>query len=407
MDFRIYTLKNGARLVHKQKLFSEISHLGILIDAGSRDESADKQGIAHFIEHCLFKGTKTKKSIEILNRLDKVGGETNAYTSKEETAVYASCMNIHFERALELICDITFNSIFPEKEIQKEKEVIIDEINSYLDTPAEQIFDDFDEILFKNHPLGRNILGNEKTVKSFKKSDIKKFIDDNYFSENIVLSVSSSLPFEKVKSMVEKYIVNMPTGRKKGKHKKVSIYVPQHTVVKNNTHQCHYVLGNRAYALKDKMRLPMLLLNNILGGPAMNSRLNINIREKYGLAYTIESNYQAYYDSGVFEIYIATDKSNIDKSHGLILKELSKLSSSKLSDRNLHDAKQQLLGQITLAQESSASMMLAYGKSLLAHNKIDTNEIMFKKIRSIASEDILSAANEIFDSNKLSSITYL
>jgi predicted Zn-dependent peptidase len=406
MDFNIFTLKNGVKLIHKQKLSSEISHLGIIINAGSRDESIDKQGLAHFIEHCLFKGTQTKGSIEILNRLDKVGGEINAYTSKEETAVYASCMNIHVDRAFELITDITFNSIFPEKEIKKEKEVIIDEINSYLDTPSEQIFDDFDEIIFKDHPLGRNILGNEKTVKGFKKSDIDKFITRNYLSKNLIVSVVSNLSFEKIKQMAEKYSESITFGARKTIRKKVIKYIPQHTVIKNNTHQCHYILGNRAYPHKDKMRIPMVLLNNILGGAAMNSRLNINIREKHGIAYTIESNYQAYYDTGIFEIYIATDKSNIEKSHNLIIKELDKLMSIKLTNRQLHDSKQQIIGQITLAQESGVNTMLSYGKSLLTYNSVDTNEMLFKKIQNISSSDVLLAANEIFQPNQLSSITY-
>ena len=407
MDFNIYTLKNGVRVVHKQKLYSDISHLGILINSGSRDEAAEKQGLAHFIEHCLFKGTTTKKSIEILNRLDKVGGETNAYTSKEETAVYASCMNIHFEKALELITDITFNSIFPEKEIQKEKDVILDEINSYLDTPAEQIFDDFDEIVFKNHPLGRNILGDAKTVKSFTRTDIDDFIKKNYVSENLVVSIVSNLPLEKVKSMVENHTNHIVKARKNQPKKKPIQYIPQHSVVRKNTHQCHYILGNRAYAFNDKMRTPMVLLNNILGGPAMNSRLNINIREKHGLAYTIDSNYQAFHDSGIFEIYIATDKINLEKSHQLISKELDKLCSIKLSEKQLSEAKQQIIGQITLAQESGATMMLSYAKSLLTRNKVDTNEVLFKKIHNITSSEILQAANEIFEPNQLSSITYL
>jgi predicted Zn-dependent peptidase len=406
MRIHTYSLKNGIRMVHGEVPDAAVAHCGFLIDAGTRDEEADKQGLAHYIEHVLFKGTKKRKSFHILNRLDAVGGEINAYTTKESTCIYAACLNEHFERAFELLYDITFNSIFPAKEIEKEKDVIIDEINSYQDSPAELIYDDFEDQVFKGHPLGRNILGTIKSVRSFTREDIQTFISSNYTPERIVISSISADKGEKVKALADKYLSDIPFANTKYFRKKFKTYKPTEKIIKKKTFQAHHIYGNVAYSRSSPNRIPMVLLNNLLGGPAMNSRLNLAIREKYGYTYNLESNYAAYSDSGMFSIYLGTDFQYLEKTKNLVQKELKKLREKKLGTLQMHYAKKQLIGQIAMAQENKSGLMLAIGKSLLYSGKVETLEEIFSKIESVTPAQILEISNEIFDKKKLSSLTF-
>ncbi len=405
-EFEQYTFPNGLQLIHQHRPGVEVSHCGLLINAGSRDEKDLEQGLAHFIEHSLFKGTKKRKAFHVLSRLDVVGGELNAYTSKEETAIYASFVSRHFERAVELISDIAFNSSYPEKEIAKEKDVIIDEINSYLDSPGEQIFDDFEEQVFGSHPVGRNILGTEETVRSFNRQHILDFIKSRYRTDQMVLASVGSISFKKVLKYAEKYFAPITNGGSEFNRQPFLHYQPDHREVKRNTHQVHYMLGAPAYSFDHDKKRGLVLLNNILGGPGMNSRLNLNIREKYGIAYNIESNYHPYTDTGLFSIYLGTDAAMFNRSKKLLKAELRKLREKKLGTAQLHQAKQQLIGHIALAQESGATLMLALGKSALLYDTVDTTEEVFRQIESITSSDILEIANEIFDEKSLSSLTY-
>ncbi len=406
MEFQIHTLNNGIRVIHKQTNRT-VSHCGLVINSGSRDELADEHGLAHFIEHGLFKGTKKRKTHHILNRLDVVGGELNASTSKEDTWVHASFLNAHYERALDLIADIVFNSTFPEKEISKEKDVIIDEINSYLDSPDDTIFDEFESMIFSNHPLGRTILGTAESVKKLTSKNALDMIHRCYRTDKMVFSSVSSLPLEKVVALTEKYLGNFYSPSSNNARTSFSKYQPNNIEINKDTFQVHYLLGNIAYSETHANKTGLILLNNYLGGPSMNNKLSMNIREKHGLAYNIESSYIAYQDTGFFSIYLGTDKKFFEKSKKLIYKELQKLRENKLGTLQLHQAKQQLVGQIALGQDSGLGTMLALGKSLLVYNKVDSMEKIFSKIESISASHLLEIANEVFDETELSSLAYL
>ncbi len=407
MEFQTHTLPNGIRIIHSQVEHSLVSHLGLFVNAGSRDEEASEQGIAHYIEHTLFKGTQKRKAFHILNRLDSVGGDLNAYTTKEYTCIYASVLNAHYTRALELIADIAFQSTFPEKEIRKEKEVIIDEINSYLDAPSEQIFDDFEEQAFAGHSIGRNILGTVDHVKGFQRKDVLSFIGKHYSTNQIVLSSVSGLPMSKVIRLAEKYIGSVPASTSAPERVPYNVYKPQHVTIEREAHQAHYMLGGIGYSAPNPKRRGLVLLNNILGGPAMNSRLNLSIRERAGLTYNIESNYAAYSDTGLFSIYLGTDPQYLNRSIKLTKKELKLLRTKKLGTVQLHNAQQQLIGQIALASENKSNPMVSLGRSLLLYDRVDTIENIYEKITAITASELLEIANEVFDDSVLSSLTYL
>ncbi len=406
MEFDIFTLKNGIRVIHKYEN-SEVGYCGIIINAGSRDELEEEHGMAHFIEHVIFKGTKKRKAFHVLSRLEDVGGELNAYTTKEETCIYASFLKEDYERSMELIADISFHSIFPEKELEKEKEVIIDEINSYKDSPAELIFDDFEEQLYPNHPIGRNILGEENRLKSFTKKDILKFIDNNYHTDQIVFCSVGSQNFKKIIKLAEKYFGDIPENRRIEKREDIPASTPTIIKVDKDTYQSHIILGCTAYDYNHPKRLGLHLLNNLLGGPGMNSRLNMCLREKKGIAYNIESSYTPFYGTGVFSIYFGTDRKNIDKSIKIIFNELNKLRTKELGSMQLHKAKRQLKGQIAISSENKESLMLNIGKSFLMYNKVDSLIDVYQKIDNLTSSDLMEIANETFNPDNLSQLIYL
>ncbi len=402
-----FTLPNAIRCIHQQVDTAEVSHFGITIKAGSRDELENEQGLAHFIEHCIFKGTAKRKPFHILSRLDAVGGEINAYTTKEETCIYGSFLNIYYERAIELIADILFNSSFPSHEIQKEKDVIIDEINSYMDSPSEQIFDDFEDQVYKGHPIGRNILGTVDSVNSFEKKDIQKFIKRNYTADNIAISSVGNIKLDKFIRLCTKYFGVEFDNDKSVVRANFSGYKAEQSELKRDTHQVHTMIGNLAYDMHNEKRRGLILLNNVLGGQGLNNRLNLNIREKYGLTYSIESNFIPYTDTGIFQVYFSAEKKFHSKIVKLIHKEFAKLRDKELGTNQLHLAKQQLKGHIALAQENRVGLMLALGKSLLLFDKVDTNQEIFDKIDDITSKEVQEIANEIFVEDEFSSLTFI
>jgi len=405
MSFETHTLSNGIRLIHN-KSYSPISHIGILINTGTRDENENEQGMAHFIEHVIFKGTKKRKAFHILNSLDNVGGDINAYTTKEETCIFASFLNQYYPRALELLYDICFNSVFPEKEIEKEKDVIYDEINQYKDSPSELIFDEFENLIFDGHPMGRNILGAKQTIKKFKRSDIIRFLSNNYHTDQIVISSVGNIEMTKFIKLAEKYFATVDPSFRKNKRLPLNNYIPKIKIQKRNNHQSHTIIGTTAYNFNEDARTSLALLNNILGGPGLNCRLSMNIREKFGFCYSIDSNYMPYSDTGVFNIYYATDNNHVEKVKKLIYKELDKLKNVKLGTLQLLRAKNQLKGQMAIANESKLSEMLSIGKSLLVYNMVDTIEDVYKKIDCITSDTLLEVANDIFDENKFSILMF-
>jgi predicted Zn-dependent peptidase len=400
-----FELSNGIRIIHVPAK-SEIVHCAIMIHAGTRDEIAENTGLAHLIEHCIFKGTRKKTNLDILNSIDSVGGELNAYTTKEETCVYASCGLEYFERAVELLSDITQHSVFPQKEINKEKDVISDEIQSYLDSPAEQIHDDFEEQVFAKHPLGRNILGAEKHMRAVKRSELETFIQKHYKGRKMVFSCTGNIPIVRLKYLAEKYLGRVGRSDEDESRKPFKTYKPSHIHAVRNTYQAHCLLGNMAYASGHKHRSTFILLNNLLGGPAMNSKLNLSIREKYGYTYQLESNYTAYSDSGVFTVYFGTDPSNLNKTLSLVRKELQLLQRKKLSPGQLRAAKEQLCGQVTLAKESRMNVVISNAKNVLLFDKVDPLSLWLKKIKNITAEQILETANEVFDEKSMSTLIF-
>ena len=400
-----FVLKNGIRIIH-QEVQSPVSHFGVLINTGSRDEEADEQGIAHFIEHVIFKGTQSRKAFHILNRIEDVGGELNAYTTKEETAVYATFLSEYYQRSMELISDILINSTFPAKELELEKEVVIEEINSYKDSPSELIFDEFEEILFDGHPIARNILGTPELIKTFNKGSILKFMDGNYHTDQLVLSSVGNIPMTKFIRLAEKYFGHIPEKLRTKKRSCIYTYQPETRIVQKDTFQAHCIIGNIAPNIFNPKRMHMVLLNNILGGQSMNSRLNMVLRERNGMAYNVESGYTGYFDTGEFSVYFGTDKENLDQAQHLVFKELRKMKNVPMGILQLSRAKKQMIGQLAISAETREDLMLSIGKSYLFFNRVDTLETIFEKIEQITSSEIMDMANEIFDESQNSILIY-
>jgi len=405
MIFQYHTLSNGIRIVHK-KVPNLVAHFGFVVNTGSRDELPEEHGMAHFIEHVIFKGTKKRKSWHILSRLEDVGGEINAYTTKEDTCVYASFLKEDYHRAIELIYDICFNSIFPEKEINKEKGIIIDEISSYEDSPSELIFDDFEEQIFNQHAIGRSILGNEKRILSFSREDILKFIEDNYATDEMVLASVGDISFDKLIRLAEKYFGLVKEKQRKRKRIIPNSYEARTIHTRRNTHQTHCIVGNQAYHAKSEKRISMALMNNILGGPGMNSRLNISLREKSGYSYNVESHYTSYSDTGILNVYFGCDKENFEKSLKLVFGEFNKLKNEALGSLQLRKAKNQLLGQIAIANDSNEYEMLRMGKATLLHNRVRDLKETAARIEALTSENLMEVSNEILDKSMISILQY-
>ena len=405
MDYITHELDNGIRLIFMPTA-SLIAHAGLFINTGSRDEKENEHGMAHFIEHVFFKGTQKRKAYHILTRLEDVGGELNAYTTKEDTCIHASFLKEDLERAVELIADIAFNASFPEKELEKEKVVIIDEINSYKDNPSELIFDDFDEMLYPNHPLGRNILGTPKSLKKFQKKEVMQFISSNYDTQKMVFCVVGGLKFEYVRKIFVKYFSDIHKNALELSYNPIEQYKPQFREVNKNTYQSHCILGTRTFSHQDPRRLTLHLLSNLLGGPGMNSRLNLSLRERNGCTYNIEASYTPFSDTGIFNIYFGTDKENLAKCQKLVSIELNLLKNKLLSSIQLMKIKKQLMGQLAISAEHNENMMITLGKSYLIYNKVDSLIEINTQIEAITANHLIDVANEVLDYNKFSTIIY-
>lgn len=407
MEYELHTLPNGIRLVHKEVNYTKITHCGFMLDIGSRDETESTQGIAHFWEHMAFKGTKKRKAYHILNRIDSVGGELNAYTTKEKITFYASVLEAHFEKAFELLTDITFDSVFPEKQIEKERNVILEEMAMYYDAPDDAIQDEFDTVVYKDHPLGMNILGTADSVKSFSRNDFQQFIGDHLNTERIVFCSVGNVPFKKVKRLAEKYLNDIPRLSATVSRLSFENYQPQRLEVKRSLTQAHCALGRNAYALSSDKRIPFFMLTNLLGGPGMNSRLNLALREKYGFVYSVDASYQAYTDTGLFAIFFGTESKQMKRSIQLVKKELKHLREKPLGIGQLHTTKEQIMGQLAMAEENNTSLMLMMGKSLLDLNRIDSLESVFDRIKQTTAGELQEIANEMLNEDDLSLLTYM
>jgi predicted Zn-dependent peptidase len=377
-----------------------------MANTGSRDEQPHESGMAHFMEHMIFKGTKKRKAHHILGLLENNGGDLNAFTTKEETCVYASFLTPTYQQSLELFADVAFNSVFPDKEISKEKEVIVDEINSYNDSPSELIFDDFENLVFQGHPLGRNILGDIDSVSSFSRKDLLRFYGKNYSTNQMVIASVGNLTMKQLVKWTERYFSSYVATDKKQPRQPFAHYQPREQSMSKESHLAHCITGNRAYGQNDKKRFILLLLSNLLGGPTLNSRLSMTLREKYGYAYTIESYYQPYSDTGVFGIYFGTEKKLVDKSLRIIKNELRLLKEKPLGTIQLHRAKKQIEGQLAINGESFLNEMLGIAKSHLIYDRVQSMEELLKEMEQITSADIMVVANEIFDFSQLSTLLY-
>lgn len=405
MGYQYHILKNGIKIIHRE-VKGNVSHCGLMVNTGSRDELEHESGMAHFIEHMIFKGTKKRKAYHVLSRIENIGGDLNAYTTKEETCIYASFLSPYYNQSLELFADVAFNSTFPQKEMEKEKDVIIDEINSYHDSPAELIFDDFEEMIFKGHSIGQNILGNTKSVEGFKRRDVFRFIKRNYSAHQMVISSVGNIKFKKLVMLIDQYFGHIHTTPNKSHRIPFSGYKKQQIELKKDSYLTHAIVGNIAYPREHKNNYPLALVTNLLGGPALNSRLNLSIREKYGYAYNIEATYQPYSDTGVFLVYVGSDKNHINKSLKLVQKELKLLQEKALGTIQIHRAKKQLIGQLAISFESRLNEMLGNAKANLHDDEVKTFDQIVKEIELISAANVQDVANEIFDSRKLSTLIY-
>ena len=405
MPHDIVRLRNGLRLIHKET-DSPISHFGVLVNAGTRDESSAQMGLAHFVEHTIFKGTEKRNAYRVISRMEAVGGDLNASTSKEETYFHTSFLSKEYPRAVELLSDIFFHATFPEKELEKEKTVVLEEINYYQDSPAELIFDDFEDMVFSGHPLGKNILGTKKSVMKMTRQGILDFIRQNYTLDNIVLASVGNISLKRLVSLCEKHfggydIANTPRPRATFEG-----YKPTTRLVHKKNAQTNVILGNIAYSIKEDKRAPFLLMTNMLGGQGQNTRLNMSVREKKGLAYAIEANYTPFSDIGLFSVYFGCDPHNREHCVDLIFQELKKMREQKLGTMQLYYAKQQFIGQLNLSYEPKLNEMLSIGHTAVFFDEVDTIEESLAEIRDITADEILEVANEILQPEKFSMLTF-
>ena len=403
----IIPLANGIRIVHMQVKHSEIVHCGFMINAGSRDENDDNNGIAHFIEHTVFKGTDKRKSHHILRRIENVGGELNAYTTREKTCYYASSLKQYAARSVDLLSDITFNSIFPEKELIKEKKVILEEIDMYEDSPDESIYDEFYTYIFGNHPLGYNILGTKETVNSLNRVKIKDFIHTHYSADKIILTMVGDLTQKQAESLGKRFVEKMNILPVDDSTREVPQMQPQFAVKKEKDFaQSHVIIGCRAFSGYEPKRFGMALINNILGAGGMSTRLNMEVREKNALVYNISSHYSTYQDAGVFTIYFGADQKNVRRCTDIVYKELKKMRDIKFTDKQLSQAKIQLIGQMAQIVENNGMHAQHQARSVLDYGKVIGFKDYAKEIEKITSSELQEISNEVLAVERLSSLVY-
>lgn len=401
-DCTIFRLSNGIRVVHQYLPTTNIVHCGIFLGIGSRDETPSNQGIAHFWEHMAFKGTRRRTSLDIIESLDSIGGELNAFTDKEKIVFYASVRDHYFERAVDVLTDITFQSTFPVAELEKERGVILEEMAMYFDNPDDSLQDELEAVVFRNHPMGMNILGNEETVRAFRKQDFVSFFTEHADSREIVFSCIGNIKLDQVEKLAKKYLERKPAFKSNARRKKFSKYKQQEKVLQRGAKQSRCGIGRDAYPLLHENRIPFYLMSNIVGGPGMNSRLSLSVREKYGLVYAIDAQYHAYSDTGMFAIYFGTEPKQVKKCMALIRKEMDKLCSKRLSANELAASKEQIKGQLALSEENNLGLMIMMGRAVIDHGRVPLLQEVFDKIDLVSAADLQSVANEMFDESQFS-----
>lgn len=415
MKYNTYTLDNGLRIIHLPS-DSKVVYCGYQINAGTRDEEPGEKGLAHFCEHVTFKGTERRKAWHILNCLESVGGDLNAYTNKEGTVYYAAILKEHIARAVDLLSDIVFHSTYPQQEIDKEVEVICDEIESYNDSPAELIYDEFENILFKGNSLGHNILGTAEQVRQFTTEDALRFTRKLYRPDNAVFFAYGDIDFKKLVTLLKRSVGSEElrvkneefNSREEERMKGEESNSPkgQTIVMEKHTHQAHVMIGTQAYDVHDDRRMPLYLLNNILGGPGMNAKLNLALREHNGLVYTVESTMVAYGDTGTWSIYFGCDEHDVKRCLRLVRKELDKFMEKPLSDAQLRAAKKQIKGQIGVACDNRENFALDFGKSFLHYGWEKNVDRLYEQVDEITAQQIQSVAQELFDEHRLTTLIF-
>jgi predicted Zn-dependent peptidase len=421
MKYNTYTLDNGLRIIHLPS-DSKVVYCGYQINAGTRNEEPGEEGLAHFCEHVTFKGTERRKAWHILNCLESVGGDLNAYTNKEGTVYYSAILKEHIARAVDLLTDIVFHSVYPQAEIDKEVEVICDEIESYNDSPAELIYDEFENIIFKGSPLGHNILGTAEQVRSFKTEDALRFTRKLYRPDNAIFFAYGDIDFKKLLRLLKKSFLSEERRVKSEKFNSPeaqtqfniqhSTFNTQHSfegqtiVMQKNTHQAHVMIGTRAYDVNDSRRMPLYLLNNMLGGPGMNAKLNLALREHNGLVYTVESTMVAYGDTGIWSIYFGCDEHDVKRCLRLVRKELDKFMQKPLSEAQLKAAKKQIKGQVGVACDNRENFALDFGKSFLHYGWEKNVDRLYEQVDEITAEQIQAVAQELFDKDRLTTLIF-
>lgn len=404
MKYNIATLDNGLRIIHLPNT-SKIAYCGYQIKAGTRNEKPGDEGLAHFCEHVTFKGTQTHTSTAIINKLESVGGDLNAFTNKEDTVFYSAIPVEHFAKAVDVLSDIVFYSIFPQAEIDKEVEVICDEIESYNDSPAELIYDEFENLVFKGHPLGHNILGSADRVRSFATADAMRFTQQYYRPDNAIFFVYGNIDFKRLVKTLEKLT---PKQQQESVVDEALVVangrLPELTILNHDTHQAHVMIGNRAYSATHPLRIPLYLLNNMLGGPGMNARLNVILRERRGLVYSVESSMVCYGDTGLWAVYFGCDPHDVNRCVRLVKGEFKRLMEKPLSEKTLAAAKKQIKGQLAVACDNNENFAIDFGKSFLHFGDEKDIEKLYQKIDAVTAEQIQQVAKEIFDKDSLATL---
>ena len=406
-----YILDNGLRIVACPSV-TDVVYCGIAVDAGTRDELPGEEGMAHFTEHLSFKGTTHRRAWHILNRMESVGGDLNAFTGKEETVYYSTCLRPHFARAVDLLFDVVFNSTYPQHEMDKEVEVVIDEIESYNDSPADLIYDDFENLIFQGHALGHNILGRAEELRRMTSQDVRNFVERLYLPTRMVLYVYGNVPMT---TIVREAVKALRKARERESGAETlsvvrqapTLYTPRHVEVEKAAHQAHVMMGVRTFAATDPRHLHLYVLNNMLGGPGMNSRLNLSLRERNGLVYNVESASVGYTDTGVWTVYFGCDPHDVVRCKKLVMRELAHLTERPLSASVLEAAKRQIMGQAGISYDSFENVAINMGKRFLHYNTTQTYEALCQRVQALTSEELSHTAREVFVPENISTMMFV
>ena len=404
-----HTLANGLRVIYEQT-DSPVVYCGYVMRVGTRHEQAAESGMAHFIEHMTFKGTERRRAWQISNGLERVGGELNAYTTKQETVYCATVLRPDFPRAVDLLTDIVFHSTYPQTEIDREVEVICDEIDSFKDSPSELIFDEFESLVFEGCDLGRDILGEADRLRQYRTADALRFTRAHYRPNNAVFYIYGQVDFRRAIRQLERLMATSEavlSPHEPAPTPSALILPPARTVYRDRgTHQAHVLIGCPTYGGRHPHRFALLLLNNILGGPGMNARLNMLMRERAGLVYTVESNYSTYIDVGLWTVYFGCDTDDVDRCLRLVRRELQRMIDQPLTPRQLQAAKKQFIGQIGISREARESYAIGLGKTYAHYDTWRDLDALAQEVDALTSEELQTVAAEVFAADHLSLLVY-